>query len=144
MIHTDKDITLDPSIFRAYDIRGIIDEQLTPKIYYLLGKTMAVYLHQRNHTSTLIARDGRLTSEVFSKALEQGLTDSGIDVVHLGALPTPTLYYATHVTAIPNGLMITGSHNPAQYNGLKIVVDQKTLVESDIKTLYQIACEKNF
>ena len=142
MIH--QPMALDASIFRAYDIRGIIDKQLNSDTYYLLGKTVAVFLHQRQQKRTLIARDGRLTSELFAAALSQGLIDSGIDVVHLGALPTPTLYYATHVTDIPNGLMVTGSHNPAHYNGLKIVVEQQTLVDSDIQALYQIASQPVF
>ncbi len=124
--------------FRAYDIRGIVDERFDENAFYSLGKAISYRMQGMDRKGIFIARDGRLTSDALSRALRQGLLDSGINVFDLGVVPTPVMYFATNVNDIDCGLMVTGSHNPAQYNGLKMVLAGKTLVNSDIEGLYAI------
>lgn len=129
---------VDPAVFRAYDIRGIVDKQLTPAAFYTIGKAISYRLKALNRSQVIVARDGRVTSDAFSQALIAGLLDSGIDVVDLGQVPTPVMYYATHTMGIDSGLMVTGSHNPADYNGLKLVLAGTTLVEEGIQLLLSL------
>lgn len=129
---------IDKAIFRAYDIRGIVDTQLNEDTFYRIARAIAIRLHDLKRSTIILARDGRLTSENYAKAMAKGLLDSGIDVVDLGAVPTPVMYYATHVTDIDSGLMITGSHNPADYNGLKISLAGTTIAQESIQMLYDL------
>ncbi|CEG58680.1 phosphomannomutase/phosphoglucomutase [Legionella fallonii] len=129
------------SVFRAYDIRGRIDQDLDEHSFYTLGLALACYLQQLDRSQVFVARDGRLTSLALSLALKKGLLDSGIDVVDLGAVATPVMYYATNTQDIDCGLMVTGSHNPADYNGIKMVLAGKTLVQEDIDVLYDLMTE---
>lgn len=126
-----------PTVFRAYDIRGVVDEQLDEHAFYTIAKAIAHQLANIGRNSVCLARDGRLSSPKLSEALKAGILDSGIDVFDLGEVPTPVMYYATKVSGIDSGLMVTGSHNPANYNGIKIVLAGKTLVADDIVSLHQ-------
>jgi phosphomannomutase len=125
------------TVFRAYDVRGVIDEQFNEHAFYMIARAIACQLSALNRTSICLARDARLTSPTLAKALKQGLLDSGIDVFDLGEVATPVMYYATKTSGIDSGVMVTGSHNPASYNGIKIVLAGKTLVEADISALHQ-------
>jgi phosphomannomutase/phosphomannomutase/phosphoglucomutase len=125
------------SVFRAYDIRGIITQDLDEDSFYSIGLGIACYLQQLNRQSIYVARDGRLTSYSLTLALKQGLMESGIDVIDLGEVATPVMYYATHTQGLDCGLMVTGSHNPANYNGIKMVLAGKTLTQEDIDILYE-------
>ena len=129
-------------VFRAYDIRGIIDVQLDEHSFYSIAKAISCRLQALGRNKILLARDGRLTSDRLAMALRQGLLDSGIHVVDLGAVATPVMYYATHVQGIDSGLMVTGSHNPADYNGIKIVLAGTTLAQADIQQLYDLVAMK--
>ena len=129
---------IDRSVFRAYDIRGIIGTQLNEDSFYSIGKAISCRLRALERTSIFLARDGRLTSDSLARALAEGLLDSGIDVFDLGAVATPVMYYATHTQGIDSGLMVTGSHNPADYNGIKIVLAGTTLLHADIEKLYDL------
>ncbi len=129
---------VERSVFRAYDIRGIIGQQLDEDSFYSIGRAISCRLHALNRASIFLARDGRLTSESLTDALKQGLLDSGIDVFDLGAVATPVMYYATHIADIDSGLMVTGSHNPADYNGIKMVLAGTTLANTDIDALYDL------
>jgi phosphomannomutase / phosphoglucomutase len=129
---------VDRSVFRAYDIRGIIGDLLDEDAFYSIGKAISCQLKRLHRPNIFVARDGRLTSEDLSQALIQGLLDSGINVFDLGVAPTPVMYFATHVHDIDCGLMVTGSHNPADYNGIKMVLAGKTLVSNDIDILYEL------
>ncbi|MXY15196.1 MAG: phosphomannomutase/phosphoglucomutase [Proteobacteria bacterium] len=116
---------VNPIIFRAYDIRGLVDTDLTPDCVQRIGCALgALYPHT---PPVVIARDGRRSSRALAEALGAGLADSGRSVVDIGEVPTPVLYYATHVLETGAGVMVTGSHNPPEYNGLKIMMDGKTL-----------------
>lgn len=132
------------NVFRAYDIRGIIGEQLDQDAFYSIGKAISVRLHALNRSSIFLARDGRLTSPALSAALAQGLLDSGINVLDLGAVATPVMYFATNTHEIDSGLMVTGSHNPSDYNGIKMVLAGTTLANDDIEILFQINQQKEF
>ncbi|MCH9756404.1 MAG: phosphomannomutase/phosphoglucomutase [Gammaproteobacteria bacterium] len=135
MIYQRREIS--PTVFRAYDIRGVIGEQLDEHAFYMIGQAIACQLETLGRADICLARDARLSSPVLSHALKQGLLDSGINVFDLGEVPTPVMYYATKTSGIDSGLMVTGSHNPADYNGIKMVLAGKTLVEEDIKALHE-------
>lgn len=126
---------VSPSIFRAYDIRGVVGETLTAEVVYDIGRAIGSEAHARGEQRVIIARDGRRSSPDFSNALARGLQDTGRTVIDIGLAPTPLLYFATHVLNSKSGVMVTGSHNPANYNGLKIVIGGETLAETDIQKL---------
>ncbi len=118
---------ISDSIFRAYDIRGVVGETLTEEAVYLIGRALGSEAHDRGQQTMVVARDGRLSGPSLSAALERGLRESGRDVIDIGMVPTPVLYFATYLLDTGSGVMLTGSHNPANYNGLKIVLDGKAL-----------------
>ncbi len=126
---------IDPGIFRAYDIRGIVGEDLTPDAVYQIGMAVGSEAQEKGDTSVVIARDGRLSSEELAEQLARGLQDSGANVIDLGLVPTPILYFATYQLNTASGVMVTGSHNPANYNGLKVVIAGETLFDSGITGL---------
>ena len=129
---------VDRGVFRAYDIRGIVDSQLDADAFYSIGKAISCRLHDLERISIFLARDGRLSSECLASALKQGLLDSGITVFDLGAVATPVMYYAAYAHGIDSGLMVTGSHNPADYNGIKMVLAGTTLAHADIDVIYEL------
>jgi phosphomannomutase / phosphoglucomutase len=137
-------LILPESIFRAYDIRGIVNETLTCDVVYTIAKSIAAEALKLGEKSIIIACDGRLTSPLFAQATLLGCIESGIDVIDLGAVPTPLLYFATHFLLSQSGIMVTGSHNPGNYNGLKIVLSGKTLADQGIKEIYQRAVNQKF
>jgi phosphomannomutase/phosphoglucomutase len=120
-------VELPSTIFRAYDIRGVAQHQLTPEIVRRIGLAIGSEAVDRGQQTVVVARDGRDSSPAIADALIQGLRDSGRDVVDIGLAPTPLLYFATHQLGTQTGVMVTGSHNPPQYNGLKIVIAGRTL-----------------
>lgn len=131
---TDTDLSL---IFRAYDIRGIVGQTLTPEVIYKIGLAIGSAAADIGEASLLVGADGRLSSPEIMDTLIDGILATGTNVISLGAVPTPVLYFGTHTTQARSGVMITGSHNPPEYNGFKIVFDGRTLVETDIARLYE-------
>jgi len=125
------------SIFRAYDIRGIVDETLTEQGVFLIGSAIASEALAVGQDTLAIARDGRLHSARLSDSLVKGIQACGCDVIDIGEVPTPVLYFATHTLSTQSGVMITGSHNPANYNGLKVVIAGDALSGDAIQQLYQ-------
>jgi phosphomannomutase len=119
-------------IFRAYDIRGVVDKEISENVYFTLGFAIAEIIKPSESKDVCIAIDGRLTSEAYLEALEQGLLANGANPVRLGLLPTPLMYFAAATKGFRHGLMITGSHNPKNYNGLKIILNGLTLKEDGI------------
>lgn len=130
-------IKISPTIFRAYDIRGIVDQDLNEDSLYWIGRAVASEVLTQGFTKLNLAWDGRLSSPKLAQALQRGVLESGCDLNVLGAQPTGLLYFSTHVTDTSCGVMITGSHNPANYNGVKIVIDQQALSGEQIQALYQ-------
>ncbi|MCC5791888.1 MAG: phosphomannomutase/phosphoglucomutase [Legionellaceae bacterium] len=131
---------VDASVFRAYDIRGIIGQELDADAYYSIGLAFACRMKMMARDTVFLARDGRLTSTQLADALAQGLIDSGMQVFDLGEVATPVLYYATATQSADCGMMVTGSHNPAEYNGIKMVLAGKTMVAEDIQELFELVC----
>ena len=124
-------------IFRAYDIRGIVGETLSPEVVRVIGRAIGSEAAARGVTSICIGYDGRHSSPDLADALASGIMATGCNVIHVGAVPTPVLYFATHQLQTGSGVMVTGSHNPANYNGLKIMLGGETLSGEAIQKLYQ-------
>lgn len=129
--------SLPAEIFRAYDIRGVVGRTLTADHVYWLGRAIGSESIDAGQPKVAVARDGRLSGPELSSQLIRGLTDSGCQVIDLGMVPTPVLYYATHITEATSGVMLTGSHNPPDYNGLKVVIAGQTLAGERITALRQ-------
>lgn len=121
-------VPISKAIFREYDIRGIVDRELTSAAVQIIGQAIASLAAERGETCIIVGRDARLSSPRLCSALKAGICRAGLDVVDLGMVSTPILYYATHVLGDScAGVMVTGSHNPPHYNGLKIVIDKIAL-----------------
>ena len=127
--------SINPDIFREYDIRGVMGESLDYDTVYVIGKAIGSEAYSRGEQSVIVGRDGRLSSPELHKALTEGLLASGRDVVDLGMVPTPLVYFGTHTLGSRSGVMVTGSHNPPEHNGLKVVLAGETLYGKDIQEL---------
>ena len=129
-------MSITRSIFKAYDIRGIVENELTPEVVKLIGLAIGSESIAQEERGIVVGRDGRLTGPILSEALISGLIESGCHVVDVGMVPTPLVYFATYTKGATSGVMITGSHNPAEYNGLKIMIAGETLTAERIESLY--------
>ncbi|WP_225562900.1 phosphomannomutase/phosphoglucomutase [Rhodanobacter sp. DHG33] len=130
-------VTVDPAIFRAYDIRGVVGKSLSADVAHLLGQSIGTLMREQALSEIVVGRDGRLSGPELAGALADGLREAGIDVIDLGAVPTPVVYFATYHYNTGCGVAVTGSHNPPDYNGFKIVIGGQTLSEGAIQDLYQ-------
>ncbi len=130
-------MNLPASIFKAYDIRGIVDQTLTEEGVLAIGQALGLLMDQQGQSRCVVGRDGRLSGPRLVDALTKGLTQAGIDVIQIGMVPTPVVYFATHELKTGTGVAITGSHNPPNYNGLKMMVAGTTLSGEAIQTLYR-------
>ncbi len=128
-------VAVDPTIFRAYDIRGVVGKSLTPASVFEIGRAIGSEAAARGQQGMIVARDGRLSGPELSEALSKGLRAAGMNVTDIGRVPTPVLYFATHYLDSSSGVMLTGSHNPPEYNGLKIVLAGETLSGDTIQAL---------
>ena len=128
---------IEQSIFRAYDIRGIVDETLTLESVEMIGKAFASEAISQGQNTICVGYDGRLSSESYCQAICRGITGAGADAIIVGMVPTPVLYFATHHLNTGTGMMITGSHNPSNYNGFKMMIGGNTLSGDAIQSLYQ-------
>lgn len=123
------------SIFRAYDIRGVVGETLSAEIVHAIGQAIGSEAAAREQQTVVVGRDGRLSGPALHAALVEGLRAAGRDVIDIGRVPTPVLYFATYYLNTGSGVMVTGSHNPPEYNGLKIMLAEETLFGEDIAKL---------
>ena len=144
IVTDDGNVEVDASIFRAYDIRGVVDQTLTRETVTLIGRAIGSEALQRGRNTFAIGRDGRLSGPDLSAALIAGIVSTGCDVKDIGCVPTPVLYFATHYLDTQNGVVVTGSHNPPDYNGLKIVIDGETLSGPAIQSLRERIENRNF
>ncbi len=126
---------LPPEIFKAYDIRGIVGETLTPPIVHAIGHAIGSLAQERGRRRLVIGRDGRLSGPELAAALGEGIRASGADVIDVGMVATPMMYFAAHELGTQCSVMVTGSHNPPDYNGLKMVIAGETLSGADIQAL---------
>jgi phosphomannomutase/phosphoglucomutase len=132
-----SDVEVSGTIFRAYDIRGIVGETLTAEVVQLIGRSIGSEAIGRGVESICVGYDGRHSSPDLADALGRGIMSTGCDVINIGAVPTPVLYFATHELGNGSGVIVTGSHNPANYNGLKIMLGGETLSGAAIQKLLQ-------
>lgn len=127
------------TVLREYDIRGIVDDTLTIKDAYAIGRAFGTIVKKNNGRRIAVGYDGRLSSPELSKHLCQGVVNAGIDVELIGLGPTPMLYFAVHELATDGGIQITGSHNPADYNGFKMMLGTRSFYGAQIQELGRIA-----
>ena len=128
---------VDPSIFRAYDVRGVVGETLDKNVARVLGRAIGTVMGEQGLHEIVIGRDGRASGPELAGTLADGLREAGVDVIDLGAVPTPVVYFAAYRFNTGCAVAVTGSHNPADYNGFKIVVGGQTLAEGAIQDLYR-------
>ena len=127
--------SLPQEIFKAYDIRGIVGKSLTPEIIEAIGHAIGSEAVARSQHTIAIGRDGRLSGVEFAAALARGIQKSGINVIDVGRVATPMVYFAAYHLDTHSAVMITGSHNPPDYNGLKMVLGGETLAGDTIQAL---------
>ena len=135
---------INTNIFRAYDIRGIAYKDLSEQIVTELGRSLGSLALTRGENSLIIGRDGRNSSPDMYDWLTKGIKSTGCNVINIGIVPTPLLYFSTHNLSCSSGVMITGSHNPANYNGFKIVNNKKTISGKEIQEIKVKVLEQNF
>lgn len=132
-------MAISQSIFRQYDVRGIVGTDLTDEVAYGLGRGYAAYLHTHGITGAVaVGRDNRPSGDALRDALVRGLTECGVNVVDVGVVPTPLLYWTLHHEPVVGGIQITGSHNPPEYNGFKMCVGTGSLHSEEIQVLYRL------
>jgi phosphomannomutase len=141
---------VNPAIFRAYDIRGVVDVDLSESVYETLGRAAGTYFRQRGAgTRVVVGRDARLTSPAYAAALIAGLRSTGCDVVDIGMAPTPLMYFAMAYFNTDGGAVVSASHNPPEFNGLKLrQADQRyggePLASEQIQEVERIANRGDF
>ena len=129
---------VNPLIFREYDIRGRVGEDLTPETVVSIGKGFGTYAAREGGKSLMVGRDCRLSSPSFRDALVEGILSAGMNVVDVGICPTPLLYFSILRFGADGGVMVTGSHNPPEFNGFKLSVGQGTLYGDQIREIRRI------
>ncbi len=129
---------VSPTIFREYDIRGIVDEDLTEEACWLVGKGLGTLVRQGGGKKVVVGRDCRESGPRFARRVIAGLNETGVDVVDIGIVPTPLTYFAACTLDVDGLCMITGSHNPPEYNGLKVGVGKTTLHGPEIQALRKL------
>jgi len=133
-------MTVDQGIFRQYDIRGVVGRDLTPRVAHAVGRAFAAYLASRRLIGPVaVGRDNRPSGAALRESLVRALIESGTDVVDIGVVPTPLLYWSMHNLPVVGGIQITGSHNPSEYNGFKLCVGASSLHGEEIQELYRLA-----
>ncbi|GAB6038550.1 phosphomannomutase/phosphoglucomutase [Fundidesulfovibrio butyratiphilus] len=137
-----KPITSD--IFRAYDIRGIVDKDFDPEWVEVFGQACGTYFLKNGLTRAVIGHDARLSSPGYQQSLALGLSRAGVDVIALGLVSTPMLYYGVKKLCTSAGVMVTASHNPPEFNGFKVVAGESTIYGDEILELYRIMARGRF
>jgi phosphomannomutase/phosphoglucomutase len=137
-------VEINPQIFREYDIRGIVDKDLTLDVVETLGAGIGTYFRQNQKKETALGRDCRLSSLAFSEAMTKGLISTGCRVIDLGIIPTPLLYFSIFYKKYGAGVIITGSHNPPSHNGFKIMLGEEALYGETIQEIYSIIKNNKF
>jgi phosphomannomutase/phosphomannomutase/phosphoglucomutase len=132
------------NIYRQYDIRGIVDQELTDDIMFNIGRAFAFYAREHGYHKILLGRDNRMSSPHYRDLLAEALLQSGCDVVDLGMVITPMFYYASRHLGIGAGIMITASHNPGEYNGCKLLLGESTIYGDQIIAIQQLAEKGDF
>jgi phosphomannomutase / phosphoglucomutase len=135
---------MNPDVFREYDVRGVVDKDLTPDFVYLLGRAIGAYAVNHGVRIMALGRDCRLSSDLYQDAVGRGIRSAGIDVTEIGLCATPMLYFAIRHFRMDGGVMVTGSHNPPDFNGFKICIGPDTIYGEQIQALRKIIEEESF
>lgn len=135
---------MNQNIFREYDIRGIVGQDLTEETVAILGKAIGTFFNRNGAKKIAVGYDARISSPVFERLLTEGFNSAGCDAVLIGRVPTPVLYHAVFTKDVDGGVMITGSHNPPDHNGFKICLGKQTLFGTQIQEIKQIALSGEF
>lgn len=138
-------MTINQNIFRQYDIRGIVGRDLSPQVAHVVGRAYASYLEDRGvYGDVAVGRDNRPSGTELRNSLVRGLNESGRDVVDVGVVPTPLLYWSLHNLPVIGGVQITGSHNPPEYNGFKLSIGHASLHGEEIQKLFGFIQREDF
>jgi phosphomannomutase/phosphoglucomutase len=129
---------VNPRIFRQYDVRGVVDDDLTESVVEELGKGYGAFMRRQGKKKVSVGYDARPSSPGFRDALIKGILSTGIDIVDVGMLPTPTFYFSLFHLEVDGGVMITGSHNPPEFNGFKLAVGRTTIYGDEIQKVRKI------
>ncbi|HSQ19184.1 MAG TPA: phosphomannomutase/phosphoglucomutase [Blastocatellia bacterium] len=135
---------MNENIFREYDIRGVVDRDLTDEVVYDLARAIGTFFRAKGAARASLGRDARESSPRFRDIIIRGLTETGCDVLDVGMVPTPALYFTLFTQPVDAGVMITGSHNPADNNGFKVCLGKSTIFGEDITTIKRIAMSQSF
>ncbi|MAF33036.1 MAG: phosphomannomutase/phosphoglucomutase [Desulfobacterales bacterium] len=135
---------MNPGIFREYDIRGIAGKDLKENDALLIGKGVGTFLQQRGRSRLTVGRDCRLTSDLYTKNVIEGLLSTGCDVTDIGVCPTPVLYFSITHFDQQGGVMVTASHNPPEYNGFKLCIGTDSIFGEDIQKIFKIISNASF
>lgn len=135
---------VSPTIFREYDIRGLVGKELSENSVLGIAKAFGTYAQRRGKRVLAIGRDVRPSSDHFSEIAIRGLTSTGCDVVDVGVLPTPLLYFSLFQLPVEGGVMITASHNPSEYNGFKLCVGKETIYGKEIQKIREMVDAEDF
>lgn len=137
--------TINPKIFRGYDIRGVAGTDLNEDVYYTLGRAYANFLYERRITEATVGRDNRLTGEVYKNAFIAGLNDGGINTIDLGYSLSQIVYFSVYYFRSKGSAMITASHNPGEFNGLKLGVGYSdTMITEEVRSMLDIVEKGQF
>ena len=137
--------SINSTIFRGYDLRGVVDQDLNEDVYYTLGRAYATFLSQRRIFEATIGRDNRLTSEIYSKAFITGMNDGGVSTIDMGLSLSQIVYFSSYEFKTKGSAMVTASHNPKNFNGLKLGVGYSdTMITEEIMYLKEIVEKGNF
>lgn len=137
--------TFEKSILKEYDIRGIVDKNLNETDAYFVGRSYGTLLKRKyNRKNCVIGYDGRHTSHAYTEKVIEGLNESGIDVINIGLMPTPVVYFAIQFLKKDAGIIVTASHNPSEYNGFKMLTNEDPVWGEDIQTLGRYASNGDF
>jgi phosphomannomutase/phosphoglucomutase len=135
---------MNSHIFREYDIRGVVDKDLTDATVLDLGRSFGTFFRRHGARRVSLGRDARESSPRFRDLLVRGLTETGCDTLDVGMVPTPVLYFTLFTQAVDAGIMITGSHNPSDNNGFKVCLEKSTIFGRQIQEIKEIALRRNF
>ena len=135
---------VNPNIFREYDIRGVVEKDLTHDAVEEIGRSFGSEMMQAGHRQLSLGRDGRLSSPALHDSLIQGLTSTGVEILDIGICPTPILYFSLFELPVQGGVMITGSHNPADFNGFKLCRGRESIYGDAIQAIRKRIESKTF
>ncbi len=130
---------INPQIFREYDIRGIVDKDLSEEVIETIGKAYGTYMRKLGKKKVSLGRDCRSSSPAYAKAISRGINSAGLDVIDIGMVSTPILYFSLFNLDVDGGVMITASHKPGEYNGIKLCVEKDSLFGEGIQNIRKIA-----